>query len=36
MGALVNKRLTTWLASLCAVLIIALNFFLLYQIFFGS
>ncbi|HBG74074.1 MAG: divalent metal cation transporter [Chloroflexi bacterium GWB2_49_20] len=36
MGVLVNKRLTTWLASLCAVLIIALNFFLLYQIFFGS
>jgi manganese transport protein len=36
MGVLVNKRLTTWLASLCAVLIISLNFFLLYQIFLGS
>jgi manganese transport protein len=34
MGVLVNKRLTTWLASLCAVMIIALNFFLLSQIFF--
>jgi manganese transport protein len=35
MGGLVNKRLTTLLASLCAVLIISLNFFLLYQIFSG-
>jgi manganese transport protein len=34
MGVLVNKRMTTWLASLCAVMIIALNFFLLSQIFF--
>jgi manganese transport protein len=33
MGALVNKRLTTLLASLSAVLIIALNIFLLSQIF---
>jgi manganese transport protein len=35
MGELVNKRLTTLLAILCAVLIISLNFFLLYQIFLG-
>jgi manganese transport protein len=35
MGSLVNQRLTTILASLCAVLIISLNFFLLYQIFLG-
>ncbi len=34
MGVLVNKRLTNLLAGLCAVLIIALNFFLLFQIFF--
>jgi manganese transport protein len=36
MGVLVNRRLTNLLASLCAVLIIALNFFLLFQIFFGK
>jgi manganese transport protein len=36
MGALVNKRITTLLASLSVVLIIALNFFLLYQTFFGK
>jgi len=36
MGVLVNNRLTTLLASLSAVLIIALNFFLLYQTFFGK
>ena len=36
MGVLVNKRLTTFLASLSAVLIIALNFFLLYKTFFGK
>ncbi len=36
MGALVNRRLTTVLASLAAALIVALNFFLLYQIFFGK
>ena len=36
MGVLVNRRLTTLLASLTAALIIALNFFLLYQIFFGK
>jgi manganese transport protein len=35
MGVLVNKKITTILASLAAVLIIALNFFLLYQTFFG-
>jgi len=35
MGALVNKRLTTVLASLAAAVIIALNLFLLYQTFFG-
>ena len=36
MGELVNKRLTTVLASLVAVLILSLNFFLIYQIFSGS
>jgi manganese transport protein len=36
MGTLVNKRLTTLLASLAAVLIVALNFYLLHQIFFGK
>jgi manganese transport protein len=36
MGTLVNKPLTTLLASMSAVLIIALNFFLLYKIFFGK
>ncbi|MBE3118442.1 MAG: divalent metal cation transporter, partial [Candidatus Atribacteria bacterium] len=36
MGMLVNKRITTLLASLSAALIIALNFFLLYQTFFGK
>jgi manganese transport protein len=35
MGVLVNKRLTTLLASLSAALIIALNFFLLYKMFFS-
>jgi manganese transport protein len=35
MGALVNKRITTLLASMSAVLIVALNFFLLYKIFYG-
>ena len=34
MGVLVNRRLTTLLASLSAALIILLNFFLLYQTFF--
>ena len=34
MGVLVNKRLTTLLAGLSAALIIALNFFLLYNMFF--
>ena len=36
MGVLVNQWLTNLLAGLCAVMIIALNFFLLYQIFFGK
>jgi manganese transport protein len=36
MGTLVNQRLTTLLACLAAALIIALNFFLLYQTFFGK
>jgi manganese transport protein len=36
MGELVNKRLTTIIASLVATLIIVLNLFLLYQIFFGG
>jgi manganese transport protein len=36
MGTLVNRPITTLLASLCAVLIISLNFFLLYQLAFGS
>jgi manganese transport protein len=35
MGPLVNKRITTILASVVAALIIALNAFLLYQTFFG-
>ncbi len=36
MGALVNRRITTFAAGLAAVLILALNFFLLYQVFFGG
>ena len=36
MGVLVNRRLTNILAGLCAVLILALNIFLLYQTFFGK
>src|SRR6266498_4187301 len=36
MGALVNQRITTIAACLAAALIIALNLFLLYQIFFGG
>jgi manganese transport protein len=36
MGILVNQRITTIAASLAALLIILLNLFLLYQIFFGS
>jgi manganese transport protein len=36
MGELVNHRLTTVLASMVAGLVIALNIFLLYQIFFGG
>jgi manganese transport protein len=36
MGVLVNKKLTTILASLVSALIVALNLFLLYQLLFGS
>lgn len=36
MGSLVNRRITTIAASLAAALIIALNLFLLYQVFFGG
>jgi manganese transport protein len=36
MGVLVNRWLTNLLAVLCAVLILALNIFLLYQTFFGK
>jgi manganese transport protein len=36
MGSLVNKPVTTLLASLTAVLIITLNFFLLFQTFIGK
>jgi len=36
MGELVNQRITTLAASLAAALIIALNLFLLYQVFFGG
>ena len=36
MGVLVNRKLTTLLASLAAVVIILLNIFLLYQTIFGS
>jgi len=36
MGVLVNRRLTTMIASVVAALIISLNIFLLYQAFFGE
>ena len=36
MGALVNRRLTTALASVVAAMIICLNLFLLYETFFGE
>jgi manganese transport protein len=36
MGAMVNRRLTSLLASLSATLIVALNLYLLYQTFFGK
>jgi manganese transport protein len=36
MGVLVNRWLTTFLACLCAALILALNFFLIYQTFSGK
>ena len=35
MGALVNRRATTAVASVVAALIISLNVFLLYETFFG-
>jgi manganese transport protein len=35
MGVLVNRRLTTVIAAIVAVIIVALNIFLLYQTFFG-
>ena len=35
MGSLVNRRLTTVLASACATVIVALNLVLLYQTFIG-
>jgi manganese transport protein len=35
MGVLVNRRITTVLASLAAAMIIVLNIFLIYQLFFG-
>jgi manganese transport protein len=35
MGELVNKRVTTLVASVVAALIIALNVFLLFETFFG-
>ncbi len=35
MGALVNRRATTALASVVAAMIISLNLFLLYETFFG-
>jgi manganese transport protein len=36
MGILVNKRVTTAAVTVIAALIIALNFFLLYEVFFGG
>jgi manganese transport protein len=36
MGVLVNGKITTFLASLSAALIIVMNIYLLYQIFFGG
>jgi len=36
MGVLVNKPLTTLLASLCAAMILTLNIFLIYKTFFGK
>lgn len=36
MGVLVNKRLTTIIASIAAALIVVLNMYLLYQVFFGG
>ena len=36
MGVLVNNRLTTFLASACAVLIVSLNIFLIFQLALGS
>lgn len=36
MGTLVNRSVTTWIASLVAAIIVALNFYLLWQAFLGS
>ena len=36
MGALVNRRATTAIATVVVALIVSLNVFLLYQTFFGS
>jgi manganese transport protein len=36
MGELVNMKITTFVASVVALLILALNFFLLFQIFTGG
>jgi manganese transport protein len=36
MGVLVNRRITTLIISVVAGLIIALNLYLLYQVFFGG
>jgi manganese transport protein len=36
MAELVNKRITTWAASIAAAVVIALNGFLLWQFFTGS
>jgi hypothetical protein len=36
MGALVNRKITTFAVSVVAALVIGLNLFLLYQIFLGG
>jgi manganese transport protein len=36
MGVLINHRITTILASIAAIIIVALNFFLLYQTIWGG
>lgn len=35
MGVLVNRRIVTWLASMCGIVILVLNFYLLFVTFFG-